>query len=73
MPNQTITLTYVDGSAAGFVLATDIAVDAAGAWKIDIRNVTGTANPTTLGAGRPTRIRATSAFTGSGTIAIKYN
>ena len=44
-------------------------VDALGAWTLDIRGVTGNENPTTL-AVRPTRVRATSSLTGSGTVTL---
>jgi hypothetical protein len=67
-PNQRITITYVDGAAAGAVIGTAQG-DATGAWTLDIRGVTGVANPTTLNP-RPTRVRATSALGGSGTQVI---
>ena len=68
--NQTISLTYVDGGAQGFEIA-QVPVAANGSWTLDVRNVTGTSDATTL-VPRPTRIRATSGLTGSATIAIKY-
>jgi hypothetical protein len=67
-PNQIISLTYDDGSARGFEFA-QAQVDALGAWTLDIRGVTGQENPTTL-AVRPTRVRATSSLTGSGTVTL---
>jgi hypothetical protein len=69
--NQTISLSYVDGALPGFEFATDIQVAAGGTWKIDARDVSGNEDPTTL-TPQPTRIRATSDLTGSGTIAIKF-
>jgi hypothetical protein len=69
-PNQTITLTYVDGTVAGFVLGT-APVTVTGAWTLDIRGVTGTEDPTTLKK-QPTKIRGTSSLTGTGTVAIQY-
>ena len=68
VPNQTISLTYVDGSAAGYEFGV-AQVDALGAWTLDIRGVTGNDDPTTL-AIRPTRVRATSSLTGSGTVGV---
>jgi len=67
-PNQSISLTYVDGSVPGHEFGT-ATVDALGAWTLDIRGVTGDDDPTTL-AVRPTRIRATSSLTGSGTVGL---
>jgi Big-like domain-containing protein len=67
-PNQPITLTYADGPAAGVVLAT-VQGDAAGAWTLDVKGVSGVLDPTTL-TPRPTRIRATSPLGGSGTATL---
>jgi hypothetical protein len=69
VPNQTISLTYDDGSATGheFGVAT---VDALGAWTLDIRGVTGLDDPTTVTPVQPKRIRATSSLTGSGTVGL---
>jgi hypothetical protein len=69
-PDQTISLTYEDGSAAGFEVGQAL-VTVTGAWTLDIRGVTGTENPTTLTT-RPTRIRGTSSLTGTGTVVIQY-
>ena len=71
VPNQTITLTYVDGSAAGHAIAVDLPVDAAGAFTLDIRGVTGLDDPTTL-AVRPTQLRGTSSLTGSDVTLIQF-
>jgi hypothetical protein len=68
VPNQTISLTYDNGAAAGYEFGT-VQVDGTGAWTLDIRGVSGTDDPTTLNP-RPTRIRATSSLTGSGTIGL---
>jgi hypothetical protein len=70
VPNQTITLSYVNGTAAGRVLAT-VPVDTLGNWTLDIRNVTGQDDPTTLAA-RPTTLKATSSAKGSATVTITY-
>src|SRR4051812_33223152 len=69
VPNQTISLTYDDGSATGheFGIAT---VDALGAWTLDIRGATGLDDPTTVTPVQPKRIRATSSLTGSGTVGL---
>ena len=53
--NQSVTIAYDNGTAAGTVIGTANVV--AGVWTLDIRNATGTLNPTTSGA---TRIRVTS-------------
>jgi Bacterial Ig domain len=66
VPNQTITISYADGPAVGFQIGTAQA-DGAGNWILDIKDVTGSANPTTLNP-RPTRVRATSSLGGSGTL-----
>jgi hypothetical protein len=70
VPNQNLTISYADGSAAGFVLAT-VPVDALGNWTLDIRGVTGTQDPTTL-AVRPKSLKTTSSFGGVATTAITY-
>ncbi|MFL5415800.1 MAG: Ig-like domain-containing protein [Myxococcales bacterium] len=70
VPNQTITLTYVNGTAAGRVLAT-LPVDAFGNWTMDIRGVTGADDPTTLLV-RPTQLRGTSSAKGTSTVVITY-
>src|SRR5207248_2185317 len=57
--SQTLSISYVDGALPGFAFATDVQVAANGTWALDVRNVTGNVDPTTL-APRPTRIRATS-------------
>jgi len=69
-PDQTITLTYADGSAAGFIVG-PATVTVTGAWTLDIRGVTGTEDPTTL-AKRPTKILGTSTLTGTATQIIQY-
>jgi hypothetical protein len=69
-PNQTITLTYVNGTAAGHVLAT-VPVDTLGNWTLDIRGVTGADDPTTLPA-RPNTLKATSSARGSATVTITF-
>ncbi|MFL5459008.1 MAG: cadherin-like domain-containing protein, partial [Myxococcales bacterium] len=69
-PNQTIFLTYDDGSAAGFEIG-QATVTVTGAWTLDIRGVTGNEDPTTL-ATPPTKIRGTSSLTGTGTVVIQY-
>ncbi|MFL5442694.1 MAG: cadherin-like domain-containing protein, partial [Myxococcales bacterium] len=51
-PNQTIFLTYEDGSAAGFEVG-QATVTVTGAWTLDIRGVTGNEDPNSL-ATRPT-------------------
>jgi hypothetical protein len=66
VPNQLITITYADGAAVGSTIGTATA-DGAGNWLLDIRGVTGFRDPTTLNP-RPTRVRATSALGGSGTL-----
>jgi hypothetical protein len=69
-PNQTISLTYDDGSLRGYEFA-QAQVDALGAWTLDIRGVAGNDDPTTIPVGtRPTRVRATSSLTGSGTVTL---
>jgi len=70
VPNQTISLSYVNGTAAGRVIGT-VPVDALGNWTLDIRNVTGADDPTTLPA-RPTVLKATSSFAGAATVNITY-
>jgi hypothetical protein len=70
VPNQTITLSYVNGTAAGHVIGT-VPVDALGNWTLDIRGVTGLDDPTTL-ASRPTTLKATSSAKGSATVTITY-
>jgi hypothetical protein len=70
VPNQTVTLTYVNGVAAGHVLAT-LPVDTFGNWTMDIRGVTGLDDPTTLLV-RPTQLRATSTAKGTSTVVISY-
>jgi hypothetical protein len=70
VPNQSINLTYVNGTAAGWSIGT-VPVDALGNWTLDIRNVTGNDNPTTLAA-RPTTLKATSSAGGSSTVTITY-
>jgi hypothetical protein len=67
-PNQLIHLTYEDGPLAGFEFGTAKG-DALGNWTMDQRGVSGNFNPTTLKP-VPTRIRATSALGGSGTIGL---
>src|SRR3954469_10907021 len=69
-PNQTIHLTYEDGSAAGTEIGTAL-VTVTGAWTLDIRGVAGVDDPTTL-ASKPTKIRGTSTLNGSGTVIIQY-
>src|SRR4051812_21295789 len=69
-PNQTIHLTYDDGSAAGTEIGTAL-VTVTGAWTLDIRGVAGVDDPTTL-ATQPTKIRGTSTLNGSGTVIIQY-
>jgi hypothetical protein len=70
VPNQTISLSYVNGSAAGRIIGT-VPVDALGNWTLDIRNVTGADDPTTLPQ-RPTVLKATSSFAGAATVNITY-
>ncbi|HZX65097.1 MAG TPA: hypothetical protein VFE76_06860, partial [Myxococcales bacterium] len=67
-PNQLIHLTYEDGPLAGFEFGT-VTGDALGNWTMDERGFSGNFNPTTLKP-VPTRIRATSALGGSGTIGL---
>ncbi|MFL5291263.1 MAG: cadherin-like domain-containing protein [Myxococcales bacterium] len=69
-PNQLIHLTYVDGPNGGFEIGT-VQAGANGTWTFDTRNVSGISDPTTLNP-QPTRIRATSALGGTGTVAITY-
>jgi hypothetical protein len=69
VPNQTISLTYDDGSATGHEFGV-ASVDALGAWTLDIRGVTGLDDPTTVTPVQPKRIRATSSLTGSGTVGL---
>src|SRR4051812_482878 len=70
VPNQTITITYVNGSAAGHAIGT-IPVDTLGNWTLDIRGVTGLDDPTTLPF-RPNVLKATSSFAGAATVNITY-
>jgi len=70
VPNQTITLTYLNGTAAGHVLAT-LPVDTFGNWTMDIRGVTGLDDPTTIPV-RPTQLRAASSAKGTATVVITY-
>src|SRR4051812_579773 len=70
IPNQTITLTYVNGTAAGWSIG-NVLVDTLGNWTLDIRNVTGNDDPTTL-ASRPVTLKATSSAGGSATVTIAY-
>jgi Bacterial Ig domain len=70
VPNQTINLTYVNGTAAGHSIGT-VPVDGLGNWTLDIRGVTGLDDPTTLAA-RPNVLKATSSFAGASTVAITY-
>ncbi|MFL5458125.1 MAG: hypothetical protein ACJ78X_17125, partial [Myxococcales bacterium] len=70
VPNQTITITYVNGSAAGHAIGT-IPVDTLGNWTLDIRGVTGLDDPTTLPV-RPNVLKATSSFAGAATVNITY-
>jgi hypothetical protein len=67
-PNQTITLTYFDGPAAGTVIGTATG-DAAGNWLFDQRGVTGVLNPTTL-TPRPSQLEAKSSLGGTSRITI---
>jgi hypothetical protein len=68
IPNQVLTITYDNGSAAGTVIGTATG-DAAGNWLLDIRGVSGLLDPTTIPvATRPTRIRATSPLGGIGVV-----
>jgi len=66
VPNQTISLTYVNGTAAGWSIG-NVPVDTLGNWTLDIRNVTGNDDPTTVGA---KTLKATSSSGGSATVAI---
>jgi hypothetical protein len=70
IPNQTITLSYLNGTAAGHVIGT-VPVDALGNWTLDLRGVTGLDDPTTLQS-RPTTLLATSSARGSATVTITY-
>jgi hypothetical protein len=70
VPNQSINLTYVNGSAAGHSIGT-VPVDTLGNWTLDIRNVTGLDDPTTLPV-RPNVLKATSSFAGASTVGITY-
>ncbi|MFL5442980.1 MAG: Ig-like domain-containing protein, partial [Myxococcales bacterium] len=70
VPNQSINLTYVNGSAAGHSIGT-VPVDTLGNWTLDIRNVTGADDPTTLPV-RPNVLKATSSFAGAATVNITY-
>jgi len=70
VPNQSINLTYVNGSAAGHSIGT-VPVDTLGNWTLDIRNVTGLDDPTTLPS-RPVVLKATSSFAGASTVQITY-
>ncbi|HZX93130.1 MAG TPA: cadherin-like domain-containing protein, partial [Myxococcales bacterium] len=67
-PNQTITLTYFDGPAAGTVIGTATG-DAAGNWLFDQRGFTGVLNPTTL-TPRPSQLQAKSSLGGTSRITI---
>ncbi|MFL5378714.1 MAG: cadherin-like domain-containing protein, partial [Myxococcales bacterium] len=67
-PNQTITLTYVNGAAAGTVVGTAVG-DAAGNWLFDVKGMTGALDPTTLNP-RPTQLEAKSTLGGSSRITI---
>ena len=71
VPNQTINLTYVNGTAAGWSIG-NVPVDTLGAWTLDIRTVVGNDDPTTL-ASRPVTLKATSSSGGSATVTITYN
>jgi hypothetical protein len=66
VPNQTISLTYVNGTATGWSIG-NVPVDTLGNWTLDIRNVTGNDDPTTVGA---KTLKATSSSGGSATVAI---
>ncbi|MFL5454174.1 MAG: Ig-like domain-containing protein, partial [Myxococcales bacterium] len=70
VPNQTINLTYVNGAAAGHSIGT-VPVDALGNWTLDIRNVSGLDDPSTLNP-RPNVLKATSSFAGAATVGITY-
>jgi hypothetical protein len=70
VPNQSINLTYVNGSAAGHSIAL-VPVDTLGNWTLDIRNVSGLDDPTTLPS-RPVVLKATSSFAGAATVNITY-
>ncbi|HVI22415.1 MAG TPA: hypothetical protein VM691_02970, partial [Myxococcales bacterium] len=70
VPNQSINLTYVNGTLPGWSIGT-VAVDALGNWTLDIRNVTGNDDPTTF-LKRPTTLKATSSVGGSATVTITY-
>ncbi|MFL5399252.1 MAG: cadherin-like domain-containing protein [Myxococcales bacterium] len=70
VPNQSINLTYVNGTLPGWSIGT-VAVDALGNWTLDIRNVTGNDDPTTF-LKRPTTLKATSTAGGSATVTITY-
>ncbi|MFL5248191.1 MAG: Ig-like domain-containing protein [Myxococcales bacterium] len=70
VPNQTINLTYVNGAAAGHSIGT-VPVDALGNWTLDIRNVSGLDDPSTL-TPRPNVLKATSSFAGAATVGITY-
>ncbi|MFL5398030.1 MAG: Ig-like domain-containing protein [Myxococcales bacterium] len=67
-PNQTVTIKYDDGAAAGTVIGT-AQVDPFGNWLLDLRKVTGALDPTTL-TPRPTRVRITSTLGGTTTVPI---
>jgi len=69
-PNQTVTLTYANGAAAGSIIGTATG-DAAGNWLFDQRGFSGQLDPTTFPvATRPTQIQATSSLGGVSRIAI---
>ncbi|MFL5291508.1 MAG: hypothetical protein ACJ79U_08315, partial [Myxococcales bacterium] len=68
--NQTITLSYVDGPAAGTVIGTAVG-DAAGNWLFDVRGVSGATDPTTI-TPRPAQLLAKSSLGGTSRISIQY-
>jgi hypothetical protein len=67
VPDQTLNLTYLNGTAAGHSIGT-VPVGALGNWTFDLR---GLDDPTTLLA-RPNVLEATSSFAGASTVSITY-
>ncbi len=63
--NQSVTITYDNGAAAGTVIGTANVVN--GAWTLDVRNAAGLLDPTASGA---TRIRVVSTLGGTATALI---
>jgi hypothetical protein len=71
---QVIKITYANGTAKGTEIGTAV-VSGTGTWALDVRDVTGLLNPTTIsnvpGGSRPTQVTATSELGGTATVTFR--